>query len=440
MADRSYLMVLPVVAYRVDGGHFATEGAFADHLRLLRAKLGPEVSELVMAAPTMNVEDYTRIRSQLAVIDEAAEGIRFAPMFPNSLGRLAYLRRLPGILRRLRGEVRGAAVVHAGPSQLYRPFEIAALLMAAALGKKTISVTDIDERRSAEMKHKAGIWNARQYRATNWLHDPYQHFQQSLLVRVCSLVLLKGQKLASDYGGGRPHVRNFLDAAYSADHIIPADRLGKKLTDLADPNKPVKIAYVGRLVDYKGVDHMLLALDHAKGLGLANFHFHIIGSGEAEARLKQLMDELDLGQNVTFHGHIPFGEPLFAAMLDFHILLAAPLSEDTPRSALDAMASGQAVLAYDTYYYRELKDAGGGVDTVPWLDPQSLGRRLIEVCADRSRIAHLIANGAEFAKGNTQEIWLDRRIQWTRELMESRQEPPQRLGAKSEPFIHGPQG
>ena len=348
MADRSYLMVLPVVAHRIDDGHFATEGAFAEHLRLLRARLGADVSELVMAAPTMNPEDCARVGSQLAVIDEAAEGIRFAPMFPNALGRLAYLRRLPGILRRLFGEVRGAAVVHAGPSPLYRPFELAALLMAAAFGKKTISVTDIDERRSAEMKHKAGIWNARQYRVTSWLHNPYQHLQQALLVRICSLVLLKGQKLASDYGRGRPHVRNFLDSAYSAQHIIPADRLGKKLSELADPTKPIKIAYVGRLVDYKGVDHMLLALDHAKRQGLANFHFHIIGSGESEARLEQLMDELDLGQNVTFHGYVPFGEPLFAAMLDFHILLATPLSEDTPRSALDAMASGQAVLAYDT--------------------------------------------------------------------------------------------
>ncbi len=431
-------MVLPVVAYRVDDGRFATEGAFAEHLRLLRARLGADVSQLVMAAPTMSAEDYARMGSQLAVIDEAAEGIRFAPMFPNTLGRFAYLRRLPGILRRLYVEVRGAAIVHAGPSTLYRPFELAALLMAAALGRKTVSVTDIDERRSAEMNYKAGTWTARQYRVTSWLHNPYQHLQQALLVRICSLVLLKGRKLASDYGGGRPHVRNFLDSAYSARHIIPADRLGKKLAGLADPNTPIEIAYVGRLVGYKGVDHMLRALAHARRAGLANFHFHVLGSGEAQSRLEQMTGELDLGENVTFHGHVPFGEPLFAAMLDYHILLATPLSEDTPRSALDAMASGQAVLAYDTYYYRELNEAGGGVEVVPWLDHEALGRRTIELCADRGRIADLIAKGAEFATTNTQEIWLDRRMQWTRELLQPHQDPSHRQGASSAPFIPGP--
>lgn len=89
-------------------------------------------------------------------------------------------------------------------------------------------------------------------------------------------------------------------------------------------------------------------------------------------------------------------------------------------------------------YYRELKDAGGGVEVVPWLDHEALGRRIVELCADRGRIAGLIVKGAEFATTNTQEIWLDRRMQWTRELLEPHQGAPHRQGVRSAPLIPGP--
>ena len=133
-----YLMVLPVPGYRAGDAAFEIESAFAEHLRVLRRKLGPLADTSTIAAPEFR-------------IDEQQEHIYFRPMFPASLGRGAYLRRLPWIIAALHREIDRADVVHAGPSPLFRPFEFAALMMASARGKKTISVTDIDHRRSARM-------------------------------------------------------------------------------------------------------------------------------------------------------------------------------------------------------------------------------------------------------------------------------------------------
>jgi glycosyltransferase involved in cell wall biosynthesis len=412
----TYLMVIAVSAHRIDDGHFAVESAFASHLKLLKARLGSLGAELVLAGPTFGDDVYQRDRSQLDVIDENAEGIRFHGMFPIDAGRLGYLRRLPSVMRALYREVARAAVVQASPSVLYRPFEFPSLMIGRALGKKTISITDIDGRRTAAMNYQTGAWSKMEYLVTRYLHDPFRHWQHLVAARACSLVLLKGEKLARDYGRGRPNVKSFLDSAFSSSHVIAPDRLEEKLRRLEDPASPIAATFFGRLVAYKGVDHMLRAIAHAKDLGLRDVRFEIVGSGPAEPRLRALAGDLGLGAEVVFQGAVAFGDALFERLRDYHVLLAAPLREDTPRSALDAMASGQAVLAYDTYYYRELTEAGAGVEIVPWRDERALGQRLFDLGRDRARLAKLIRQGVAFAQVNTQEIWIDRRMQWTREL------------------------
>ncbi len=309
-------------------------------------------------------------------------------------------------------------MVHAGNSDLFRPFEFPALLMGRALGKKTISVTDIDGRTSARMNYRTGQWSLKEYVVTRLFHDSYQHLQQLIGVRAFSLVMLKGGKLAADYGGGRPHVKNFLDSAFSEGHIIAEERLETKLRALADPAQAFELAYFGRLVPYKGVDHMLRAVEHAVRLGATGIRFHIIGDGPERERLKQLTGELGLGDRVDFHGAVRFGDELFERLYRCHVLLAAPLSQDTPRSALDAMASGQALVAYDSYYYQELSDAGAAVELVPWQDHAMMGARIAELDSRRDRLAALIRRGVQFARSNTQEAWLERRTQWTRSLFE----------------------
>jgi len=417
-AQHTYLMVLAVPAYRVDATHFAIESAFVYHLRMLKEKLGSLAKKLVLASPFLTDQDFETRKENMIVVDEDAEGIHFAGMFSVHSGRLQYLRELPQTMRALLKEVRAADFVHAGHSNIYRMFEFPSLLIGRALGKQTIAVTDIDFRGSARMNYATGRWTKREYLMSRFLHSPIMHLEHLVTARLCSLVLLKGASLARDYGSGRANVKNFLDSAYSSEHIIPQNQLDEKVSKLLEGSLAINITYFGRLIQYKGIDHMLRALARAKDLGLKNFTFQIVGNGEAESELRKLTKELQLENEVTFHGAVPFGDKLFKLLYSCHILLAAPLSEDTPRSALDAMASGQAIVAYDTYYYRELMEAGAGIDLVPWNDYETLGQKLYQLCSDRPRLARSIENSAKFTQDNTQEIWLDRRVNWTKELIE----------------------
>jgi len=413
----SYLIVVPVPAYAIDDNRFAIESAFAEHLKLLRDRLGPLARNVVIAAPQMSRDAYERSKSGLAVLERANDGIRFAPLFPNDIGRLGFLGALPGVLAKLRQEVKRAHVVHTGPSSIYRMFEFPAFLMGSLGGKVTIGVSDIDARMTPAMNRRTGHWNRRQYWVNQLFHRPIAHLQLAAIARMGSVVLYKGAKLARDYGNGRDNVKNILDAAYSAEDIILPDELAAKLEEVKHTQSVLRICYFGRLTGYKGVDHMLRALAHARNLDLHNFVFDIIGDGDARPALEALAGELGLTDVTHFHGQMPFGREFLRKLRRYHVLLAAPLSEDTPRSALDAMASGQAVLAYDTYYYHELAEVGAGVETVPWFEPEALGRKVYEIAQDRAHLAHLIERSAAFAQGNTQTIWLDRRVRWTQEAV-----------------------
>jgi glycosyltransferase involved in cell wall biosynthesis len=408
-------MVLPVRFYRSSPGQFSTESAFCAHLRLLRQQIGPEFERLVVAAPAMSRAEYDRQRNYLATVIEQDERIFFVPLAARDSGPLRYwLRDLVPTMLRLNREIASAAVVHAGPSHVYEPREIVALALGVVRGRKTICVVDIDERRSAWMNYFTGRWSRKTYLLNHYVLDALFSLQLRAAARWCSLLLLKGKALVDDYGRGKPNIKNFLDTAYSAAHIIPADTLQKKLRLLQDRANPLELVYFGRLTAYKGVDKTVEALAIAVAQAGRVFRLHIIGPGEEEANLKRLVHERGLDDVVEFHGAVPFGPGLFERLYGCHVLLATPLAEDTPRSALDAMAAGVPLLAFDTEYYRTLAESGA-VSVTPWPQPDAFAAKLIELERDRASLAILAERAVAFARENTQERWLERRAQWTRE-------------------------
>jgi glycosyltransferase involved in cell wall biosynthesis len=176
--------------------------------------------------------------------------------------------------------------------------------------------------------------------------------------------------------------------------------------------------YFGRLTGYKGVDRCIEAVARARERGCERHRFTVIGGGEEAEALQRLARERGVADRVRFLGALPFGPALFEELYRSDLLLATPLSEDTPRSALDALAAGIPILAFDTYYYRELVRSGA-VDTVTWPEVDALVERLVHHASDRSWLGAASRRAVEFAAQNTQEIWLERRIAWTFELLDA---------------------
>src|SRR5690606_36737679 len=147
---------------------------------------------------------------------------------------------------------------------------------------------------------------------------------------------------------------------------IPQKALEAKLEAVRDRRRPLELLYFGRLVAYKGVDRMVEALERARALGRTDVRLTIMGSGEEEGALRELVRARGLERDVRFLSTVLYGEGFFEAIRPHHLMLAAPLSNDTPRCTWDAIASAIPVLAFDTEFFRSLVQETGLIDTVPW--------------------------------------------------------------------------
>jgi glycosyltransferase involved in cell wall biosynthesis len=315
--------------------------------------------------------------------------------------------------------VKQADVVHSTTSDMTTIPIFLAPLCGVFLKKPTVVSSDIDFRKSALMSFQSGKITRKSYLLRRYIYDKLLSLQIVFLVKTGCLTLLKGRLMCEDYGRGMDNVKNHLDSAYSKEQIISPADLENKVIKAGNGHNALEVVYFGRLVPYKALDLCIQALWYAQQKTTRKINFHIFGSGEQEPFLKKLVQEKNMTNNVIFHGDFPYGKKLFAQLYPCHLLLATPLREDTPRSALDALAAGIPILAFDTYYYKELEETGAVV-TVPWPSVEKMGDKIAEINNSRKLLADMMSKAVAFARENTQEIWLERRFQWTKELMKKK--------------------
>lgn len=406
MPGRTYLMVLPVEHYRLDADRVALESAFAEHLELLRDRAAALGLRLVVAMRPMSAAAYAQAGGSLAVHDAAATGIEMITLEPAG-GSFART------LATLRAATADADVVHTGLSFDRRhPAEFAAWLLGWLRGRVTVFVIDIDFRGEGRMDGRAA---KPELAAKPDFFARFLRLQLRLAVSLCSVVLLKGERFAAEYAQGHPNVHSFLDAAHSAAYLLPEEALQRKLAALADRTRPLELVYFGRFVERKGIACMIRTLAAARAQGVAAT-LHLYGSGPQREELAALAAELDVARHVLWHEPIAYGPELFAAVAQHDLLLGMPLTPDTPRNAIDAMAVGVPFLAFDTDYYRELA-AGGAGALSPWPSVEEAASAVAALNRDRARLAAMARAAHAFATANTQESWVARRDDWTREAL-----------------------
>ena len=133
-------------------------------------------------------------------------------------------------------------------------------------------------------------------------------------------------------------------------------------------HRPLKAAFVGRLVPYKGADLFLQAA--AEFLRNGELEFHIIGEGPQRVFLEKMAERLCIRNNVHFHGWLPhFEVQKTLRMCDF---LALPsVREFGGGVVVEAMALGVTPIVADYAGPSELVDEKTGI-RIPFQDKESL--------------------------------------------------------------------
>jgi len=103
-----------------------------------------------------------------------------------------------------------------------------------------------------------------------------------------------------------------------------------------------KFVFVGRLIEWKGVDLLLEAT--ARAIRRHDLELHIVGDGSIRPQLESLAAELTIGEQVKFHGFVS-QDQCAKLLADFDALVLPSLYECGGAVILEAMAMGLPVIA-----------------------------------------------------------------------------------------------
>jgi glycosyltransferase involved in cell wall biosynthesis len=377
--DDAYLLTMLIPFYRDPGGQVWLDRLWYRDLKRHFSYL----PRLRLAAPQLEKGDQPDL---VALSDEDLRRVRFVPL-PPLRSKAEFLRHLPatlGVLWRAIGE---ADTVHSGIHGWPFPLAWAVNVIALLRKRKLVLVIESAPWRLNESSRKTLVTLVRHHlteRMGRWM------------TRRADLVV------ATHHGYLRslaPHARG-ITLVTPASWVDEEDLLSAEAAAHAWQRKqaaPAKLAFVGRLVAEKGVR---LLLDAARQLSAAGGapQIDIIGQGELRDECARAARELPF---VHLLEPVPYGEPLFNLLRQYHAVIVPSLSDEQPRIIYDAYSQAVPVIASDTEGNRDDVADGSTGWLFPAGDAAALARRLLDAGAQGARLAQMGMQSLQRARQTT---------------------------------------
>jgi glycosyltransferase involved in cell wall biosynthesis len=138
----------------------------------------------------------------------------------------------------------------------------------------------------------------------------------------------------------------------------------------------LRVAFVGRLTNWKGIETLLLAAQH-----LPHIAIDIVGDGPEWPHLTELAAQLRLGDRVTFTGRLAAPQ-VQEAMRRAHLLVLTSLYEGLSHTVLEAFANGLPCVVSDRGGNEEAVTNGRNGLVVPAQNVERLVTALDAIAAD----------------------------------------------------------
>jgi glycosyltransferase involved in cell wall biosynthesis/GT2 family glycosyltransferase len=226
-----------------------------------------------------------------------------------------------------------------------------------------------------------------------------------LQLRHCSLVVATSNRIKRELLEIAPGMDP--DRILVKPNAVNAARFPLVTRGEPEAGRPYRLACVCRFDPKKGIEFLVRALKHLRDRGL-NVEVHVAGTVDLDHKasveyLHQVENEIQtLGLERAFHLEGRKSESEVRSLLARTHLFIAPFVElasgdkdGIPTTILEAMATGQAVVATDAGSITEIiRDGEDGV-IVPQRDPQALANAIAGLLADPARRVRLGSRAAE---------------------------------------------
>jgi len=189
------------------------------------------------------------------------------------------------------------------------------------------------------------------------------------------------RELAVSRGIVPPHKAHVIENSIDPDTIAPVGDVSTARARLGlDPAAPLLVT-VGRLAEGKGFDDLLHAFAWLSTTS-PDARLLVAGSGEQQAMLQALADELGLTGRARFLGHRD-DAPWLIGLGDL-LVLATRHEAGVPYVALEAMAQRRPVVAFDLPELAAISAHDAGI-LAPGRDPAALAQAMAALINDPAR-------------------------------------------------------
>ncbi len=153
------------------------------------------------------------------------------------------------------------------------------------------------------------------------------------------------------------------------------------------PDGPMAFLMIGRLLREKGVFEYVEAARQVKS-ARPSARFQLLGSTDrnpssiSEAALNELRDD----GTVEYLGHVSDVRPIIAAA---HVVVLPSYHEGMPRSVLEGMSMGRAIITTDAPGCRETVEPGVNGVIVPVRDADALYRAMMAFVDDPESVSRM---------------------------------------------------
>jgi glycosyltransferase involved in cell wall biosynthesis len=183
----------------------------------------------------------------------------------------------------------------------------------------------------------------------------------------------------------------------------------------SDANEPVRLLVGARLMPWKGVDDVLLALS-ALHDQIGTVHLDIVGEGPENGRLEKLA--ATSRHTIRFMPFTAYGEPYFKMLRSYHVVFAPTRALEEGRIIYDAAASGVVLVHSATSTHESALAAHPQRWSFAPGDVADLQKTLLDVFASRPRWGAAALAGIEFMAGRTIDQMHARRASFVQTIVD----------------------